>query len=699
MASPSSRKPAVEQEQFHTLVNHREFPAPLSAIERDEYDVVIIGAGPAGLFLSSALARLGGHKVLTIDQRIQPTEAGRADGIQPRTVEVLKNMQPLGDDLFSRSSASFERSFWNPTKDGRGIERSRRVQSFPTHLEIEDNCTLGLQQGLIEQGFLRDMEAHGAHATRPWTFKSFKIVESDSDYPVHITLQHAKEQFDRSVRAKYMVGCDGGRSSVRHFLQVHHGFKFDGEWVDTLWGAIDAVVKSDFPDLRKIATIHSKNNGAMYIFPRENSASGKPIVRLYTQVNVVDGVKDKSLAHAARDSVTMKTIIDADKKIIAPYKLEFEEVEWWTAYPIGQRLVSSYSHKNRIFLAGGTVGTRFLGCYACHTHSPKAGQGMNTALMDAHNLSYKLHHVLSGLAKPNLLSTYHTERWKIGKQLIDFDAEYAAIFSGEIPKNRPELAKLSAEELADYFLHVQRRNADFTSGVGVVYADDPLTVSNAKLSKFGLELIKDLKLRAGERLLSAFVTRVSNLQPVRLIHEIQFDAPGAFRLYVFGGAFDSCKRRLRAFSTYLLKPNSFVQRFKPALPKGAKRVLPAAMNTGVTGYEELNPWFNILTIIRNSRFRFNLEDFKDFPGLNSMLYADDEEQGGDKIGDADGDATVGGVHRKYGLDNDGGIVICRPDGYVGIVVPITQAGFIAIDKYFGSILLPTTHETQPKPRL
>ena len=61
-----------------------------------------------------------------------------------------------------------------------------------------------------------------------------------SEYPVHITLQHAKEQFDRNIRAKYMVGCDGGRSSVRHFLQERHGFKFDGEWVDTLWGAIDA---------------------------------------------------------------------------------------------------------------------------------------------------------------------------------------------------------------------------------------------------------------------------------------------------------------------------------------------------------------------------------------------------------------------------------------------------------------------------
>lgn len=102
-------------------------------------------------------------------------------------------------------------------------------------------------------------------------------------------------------------------------------------------------------------------------------------------------------------------------------------------------------------------------------------------------------------------------------------------------------------------------------------------------------------------------------------------------------------------------------------------------------YREINPWFAILTIIRNNRFRFEIEDLADLPGLNSMIYADDEEAGGDRIGaegtfqqlivgdtalvddDAnvwslDGDASVGGVHRKYGLE-DGGIVVCRPDGY------------------------------------
>jgi len=114
------------------------------------------------------------------------------------------------------------------------------------------------------------------------------------------------------------------------------------------------------------------------------------------------------------------------------------------------------------------------------------------------------------------------------------------------------------------------------------------------------------------------------------------------------------------------------------------------MNTGIIGCEELNPWFNILTIIRDSRFRFNIEDLKELPGLNSMIYADDDEAGGERIGNGDGESNVGGTHRKYGLE-DGGIVVCRPDGYVGVVLPLEEQGWLALDKYFGNFLQPSLH--------
>jgi len=260
------------------------------------------------------------------------------------------------------------------------------------------------------------------------------------------------------------------------------------------------------------------------------------------------------------------------------------------------------------------------------------------------------------------------------------------LFSGEIPKSQPHLATLTEEERVIHFTNVQRRNADFTTGIGVLYEDEPLTIKNDRLPIFGLQPLGGVKLRAGERLLPSFVTRCSNLQPVRLIHEVQFDSPGAFRIYVLAGPLTSWKSKLKQLSDYLLKPTSFVQRFQIPFPRDSKRVLPAAMNTGISGYEELNPRFNILTIIRNSRFRFDLEELREYPGVNSMIYTDDQEAGGDRIGDEDGNGTVGGVHRKYGLEH-GGIVVCRPDGYVGIVVPLEERGWKALEQYFDAFLI------------
>lgn len=91
-------------------------------------------------------------------------------------------------------------------------------------------------------------------------------------------------------------------------------------------------------------------------------------------------------------------------------------------------------------------------------------------MMDAMNLSYKLHLVLSGLAQPSLLKTYEEERWPVGKYLVDFDAQFAALFSGEIPRNDIHgVGKMTANERAQFFVRVQRENAEFTSGIPSTY--------------------------------------------------------------------------------------------------------------------------------------------------------------------------------------------------------------------------------------
>jgi hypothetical protein len=205
-------------------------------------------------------------------------------------------MEPLGSELFRQSAASYERTFWVPSTDKNGKEtivRDRRVQSFPEYLEIEDGCTLGLQQGelyysrgvgndlvrytllllllllllvvvssvllnglelwtwiflgMIEEAFLRDMERNGLRATRSFSFKSYTIdSNSNDDHPVTVeltkgpTTEGGKDGGEvTTVKCKYLVGCDGGRSAVRQFGIENHGLSFEGELLSTLWGAGD----------------------------------------------------------------------------------------------------------------------------------------------------------------------------------------------------------------------------------------------------------------------------------------------------------------------------------------------------------------------------------------------------------------------------------------------------------------------------
>lgn len=644
------------------------FPAHLKDITEDLWDVIIVGAGPGGLMASATFARLDvatGTRVLTVDARDEPTVAGRADGVQPRTLEIFRNMPPIGEEMIARGSRSYERTFWAPPENGEGIVCTRRVQSCPTFLDTEEPYTLGVQQGLIEKAFLRDMDRHNLKVTRPYRFESFKYDPEAKSHPITVTLVNDALQSKRTVRTEYLIGTDGGRSAVRQCMSQNHGITFDGDWVDTLWGAIDAVVETSFPDIRKIAAIASKKYGSVMVFPREHNDNGNPVVRLYTQIDKALGIK------SAKD-VKVEDIMEADRKIFAPYKLQFKEIEWWTAYPIGQRLASRYDVANRIFIAGD----------ACHTHSPKAGQGMNTSMIDAQNLAWKLHLVLSGLARPEILSTYNSERHSIGKQLIDFDAEYSALFSGQVPKNASTLRKMTESERDAYFVSVQRKNANFTTGLGVYYPSNTFNILDPQ-STLGFPAVSGTKLTPGRRLETGMVTRFLNSEPCKIIHEVKYDAPGGFRIYLLAGPHALNSSTLLDFAGHLRSGKSFINRFHGIAPASLSGLPPVS-----PGGKLVNPYFAILTIIPASRFSFELAHLSDLAPLNTYVYADDHQEGGRHLSNEDGERTVGGLHKKWGLE-DGGIVVCRPDGYVGCIAPLTPAGWLGLEKYFDRFLVPS----------
>src|SRR5690606_12159072 len=156
---------------------------------------------------------------------------------------------------------------------------------------------------------------------------------------------------------------------------------------------------------------------------------------------------------------------------LRPYAFEAKEVAWWSVYEIGQRLTDRFddvpeaeatTRDPRVFIAGD----------ACHTHSPKAGQGMNVSMQDAFNLGWKLASVLRGRCAPRLLRTYSAERQAIAKELIDFDREWAALLSA------PRKASAGAEgegvdpaDVQSYFVMSGR----YTAGTATRYRPSLLT--------------------------------------------------------------------------------------------------------------------------------------------------------------------------------------------------------------------------------
>lgn len=226
----------------------------------------------------------------------------------------------------------------------------------------------------------------------------------------------AKEVEER-IPAKYFVGCDGAHSWLRKELQVQLG----GDLTDSVFGVVNIVPKSNFPDLRRVCYLRA-SMGTILLVPRSNKE-----VRLYIPVESGSSLSDTK-------DLTFERIISAARKILSPYTLEGGSVSWWSVYRVGQHVGSHFSqHNERAFLVGD----------AAHTHSPKAGQRMSTSIQDAYNLGWKLRLVLqNGKGKPQLdptaarvlLTTYESERRPVAQDLISFDRGYLKLFAAPSPQ-------------------------------------------------------------------------------------------------------------------------------------------------------------------------------------------------------------------------------------------------------------------------
>lgn len=331
-----------------------------SLIKESNVDVLIIGAGPAGLMAANALAK-SGVNVRIVDQRPDKVAAGQADGIQPRTIEVLQSYG-LAERLLREGNQMHMAAFYNPSASG-GIELTDRVPDV-TAPSARFPFEVTLHQGAIEAIFLDSMESLGVKVCRPLIPTSIQVSEDDdqlkdvNSHPVRVVLRNLNPFDDHEeseiVHAKFVIGADGAHSWVRKTL----GLTMDGEQTDYIWGVVDMTPDTDFPDIRNRCAIHS-NNGSCMIVPREEDK-----VRLYVQLDDRNAVDEES-GRVDKSKIGPHELLDVARKIFHPYSFKTpESFDWWTIYIIGQRVASKFSVKDRVFIAGD----------ACHTHSPKAGE-------------------------------------------------------------------------------------------------------------------------------------------------------------------------------------------------------------------------------------------------------------------------------------------------------------------------------------
>ncbi|KAL2199287.1 FAD binding domain-containing protein [Corynascus similis CBS 632.67] len=604
-----------------------------------ECQVCIVGAGPAGLMLACNLARFG-IKVEVVDDRADQTPVGRADGLQPKSIETFRQMR-LADPLLQRGVRVYDIAFWRSTAD-EPLHRLGREVHYPPVIDVLDPYLLLVHQGMVESLFIEDLKKRGVEVRRNTAFDSYSFCE-DKSGPLQINCRTNVNQERRSLLTQYLVGCDGAHSKVRKSIPEARPVGLSQPMV---WGVLDGELVTDFPDIWSKTLVYSQEHGSILIIPRERN-----MTRFYIEL--------KSSPKADKDQLGQEFVMQRAKEIMAPFEVGWKYIEWFGRYQIGQRVASRFcDNRHRAFLAGD----------ASHTHSPKSAQGMNTSMHDAWNLCWKLNLAVRGLAKPALLESYETERRKIALDLVNFDYEHANQIAGG-----------DAVALAENF----RTNVRFISGIGAEYGENAINMATSQSWVMG-------EAKPGCLLPPAKVTRYLDSNPV----DIQLDIPmlGQFRVYLFMWDVHQSRIFLETFCQAIASSKSFVNQLSTATSisyaKQPRAPAPEDIYLRPERYTPVSDLFTFALITTMPKADIEVTD------LPSMLQKSRWTFYLDNVPELD---TRGSLCTKKWLGSLGpgevAIVNVRPDGYVGSVgrwdSSVDEAGEEAarwMDEYYARFL-------------
>ena len=328
--------------------------------------VVIAGGGPTGLMLAGELA-LAGVDVAIVERRAsQELARPRAGGLHSRTIEVL-DQRGIADRFLAEGQAMQIQAFAGIRLD---------ISDFPTR----HNYGLALRQSHFERILAGWVSELGVPIAREREVTGF----AQDDTGVDVELSDGQ-----SLRADYLVGCDGGRSVIRKAA----GIEFPGSDPSTSW-LIAEVEMDEEPE---------------FGMRREGGGIGR--VGDGGRVQVV--LTEQYLEHASEPALQ-----DLSEALIAVYGTDYgvHNPTWISRFTDTTRQAASY-REGRVLLAGD----------AAHVHPPQGGQGLNTGVQDAVNLGWKLAQVVNGISPGGLLDTYHAERHPVGARVLHNHMAQAAL--------------------------------------------------------------------------------------------------------------------------------------------------------------------------------------------------------------------------------------------------------------------------------
>ncbi len=341
---------------------------------RTDVPVLITGAGPTGLVLALWLTRLG-ISVRIVDKTAEPGTTSRALAVQARTLEFYRQVE-MADAVAESGVKIAGANLW---------VRGARAARIPLQ-NIGESLTpfpfaLVFPQDAHERLLIERLDALGVKVER-----RTELVRFDQHAEGVRAVLKRPDGSEEICEAAYLAGCDGAHSTVREALAIGFpGGTYEGQFYV-------ADVEADGPATDFELHVDLDDADILLVFPMV----GKGCVRLVGNVREDSERGNREL-----------TFDDVSSRAIEHLKLKIAKVNWFSTYRVHHRVAHSF-RKGRAYLLGD----------AAHIHSPVGGQGMNTGIGDAVNLSWKLAAVLNGAAVDSLLDTYELERIGFARRLV-----------------------------------------------------------------------------------------------------------------------------------------------------------------------------------------------------------------------------------------------------------------------------------------